>query len=775
MSAAVGQSVPRIDGADKVTGRGVYASDVKLSGMAHAKILRSAVAHARIRRIDASRAAAIPGVVAVLTKDNLKVAAPYFGAYIKDQPIVALEKVRYVGDIVAAVAATEEKIAERALREIDVEYEELPAMFEVDEALASNAPVIHDENPARKDPKYGYGASVTRHDSTNIFYHFHYERGDVDQGFREADRVFEETYYLSGAQHYPLESHVCVADYQGDQITVWSGTQTPFPLRQEIARMFGLPFSRVRVIVPYVGGGYGAKSGVKNEALAVALSALARKPVRVALSAEETFKTLCDPAAKVTIKTGVKKNGTFIARRCEVYFNGGAYANSGPTVTERAGYRAHGPYKIPHVKTEAYCVYTNTVPGGAFRGFGGPQVSFAYESQLDMIAHGLNIDPLELRLRNLLDKGDLYTAGNIPIDCDLKGELKLLAEKIGWGKKPPEPESPGVKRGKGIACAVKDGGGVNKEANALVRILIDGSVTLFVGSVEIGQGVRTALMQVAAEELSTPPQKIQVAPLDSHTTPFDRGTHASSAITVMGQAVQAAAREARDQLLAAASSVLGVPAAALELKDGRIAAGENRVGVSEIMRRHFGDLEGEIVGRGRFKVERRDDAPLGYPATFWENGLAAAEVEVDEKTGAIKIVNYVSLTDAGKMINPLHCRGQEEGSVMFGIGHAVHEELSYRDGQLANPNLMDYHLPRFRDLPSSFHSIIVEEGGGTGPFGAKGIGEGGTLAAAAAICNAVYDATGVRLYRVPLTGPRVWLACMGGSSAPKKEGEIWPR
>jgi CO/xanthine dehydrogenase Mo-binding subunit len=759
VGVAVGQSVPRIDGADKVTGRAVYASDVKLAGMLHAKILRSPVAHARIRRIDATRAASLPGVVAVLTKDNLSVASPFYGAYIKDQPIVALEKVRYVGDIVAAVAATDEKIAEKALREIDVDYEELPALFEVEDALAAGATVIHDENPARKDPKYGYGASLTRHDSTNIFYHFHYERGDVDQGFREADRVFEETYYLSGAQHYPMESHVCVADFQGDQITVWSGTQTPFPLRQEIARMFGLPFSRVRVIVPYVGGGYGAKSGVKYEALAVTLSQLAKKPVRVNLSAEETFKTLCDPGARVTIKTGVKKDGSFVARRCEVYFNGGAYANSGPTVTERAGYRAHGPYNIPHVKTDAYCVYTNTVPGGAFRGFGGPQVSFAYESQLDMIAHGLNIDPVELRLKNLLDKGDLYTVGNIPIDCDLKGELKQLARAIGWGEKPPAPKIPGVKRGKGIACAVKDGGGVNKEANALVQILIDGSVTLFTGSVEIGQGVRTALMQVVAEELSTPPARIQVAPLDSHTTPFDRGTHASSAITVMGQAVQAAARDAREKLLAAASGILGVPASALQLKDGQIVAGENRAAVAEIMRRHFGDLEGEISGRGRFKVERRDDAPLGYPATFWENGLAAAEVEVDEKTGEIKIIQYVSLTDAGRMINPLHCRGQEEGSVMFGIGHAVHEELVYRDGQLANPNLMDYRLPRFRDLPRSFHSIITEEGSGSGPFGAKGIGEGGTLAAAAAICNAVYDATGVRIYRVPLTGQRIWTAC----------------
>ena len=281
-----------------------------------------------------------------------------------------------------------------------------------------------------------------------------------------------------------------------------------------------------------------------------------------------------------------------------------------------------------------------------------------------------------------------------------------MAENIGWGKPEPAKNSkPGVKRGKGIACAVKDGGGVNKEANATIKVLIDGSVILFLGAVEIGQGVRTALMQVAAEELSVKPDRVQVAPLDSAYTPFDRGTHASSAITVMGKAVQAAAQDARAKLIAMAAEVFHVPSATIRLDSGKILAGEHSASIEEVMRRYFGDLEGEILGSGRFKVSRRDDAPLGYPATFWENGLAAAEVEVDEMTGVVKIVNYVSLTDAGKMINPLHCRGQEEGSVLFGIGHALYEQLVYRDGQLINPNLVDYRLPRFRDLPAvlSFH------------------------------------------------------------------------
>ncbi|MEK7210213.1 MAG: molybdopterin cofactor-binding domain-containing protein, partial [Candidatus Binatota bacterium] len=503
----------------------------------------------------------------------------------------------------------------------------------------------------------------------------------------------------------------------------------------------------------------------------------ARRPVRVAFCAEETFKTICQPRAKITLKTGVKKDGTFVARRCELYLNGGAYANSGPTVTEKAGYRAHGPYRIPHVSTDSYSVYTNTVPGGAFRGFGGPQASFAYESQLDMIAQRMNIDPLELRMKNLLEKGEEYAAGDTPIDCDLKGGIRRVAQEIGWGKKDeanPHPslslEGRGlkvrdeelkgsrVKRGKGIASAVKDGGGTNKPANAMVKILNDGSVLLFSGSVEIGQGMRTAFLQIVAEELSVSPQEVQMAELDTQYTPFDKGTNASSATSVMGQAVQKAARDAREQLLSAAASVLGTEPPKLQLKEGTIVFQGRSLTFREVMRRYFADSEGEIAGRGFFKVPRNIEVPLGYPSPFWEIGFGAAEVEVDEMTGEVKILKYVSLTDAGKMIHPLQCHGQDEGAAVFGMGQALFEDLVYQDGQLVNPNLVDYRLPRFSDLPRSFHSHILEEGGGPGPYGAKGMGEGGILAVAPAVCNAVYDAIGVRLHGVPLKPEIVWRA-----------------
>ena len=367
----IGTNIRRVDGAEKVAGQALYAGDLQLPGMACAKVLRSPLPHARIRRIDSTRAAALAGVVAILTRDNLNVAVNSFGAYVRDQQILATDKVRYVGDMIAAVAAVEESIAEEAVKRIDVEYEELPAVYTIEEALSPGAPLVHEKLEGRKDPHYGRGGTHIVHEPSNICFHFRHQRGDVEEGMRSSDFIFQDTFSFPSAQHYPMEPHVSVAQFDGETLSVWTATQSPFPVRQELARIFGLPFSAVRVIVPYVGGGYGAKSGIKTEGIAACLSRITGRPVRLAFSAEETFKTICQPRAKIMIKTGVKKDGTFVARRCEVYLNGGAYANSGPSVTEKAGYRAHGPYRIPHVLTDSYSIYTNTVPAGAFRGFGG--------------------------------------------------------------------------------------------------------------------------------------------------------------------------------------------------------------------------------------------------------------------------------------------------------------------------------------------------------------------------------------------------------------------
>jgi CO/xanthine dehydrogenase Mo-binding subunit len=774
---SIGINIRRVDGTEKVTGQALYAGDLRLPGMTYAKVLRSPVAHARIRRIDSNKAAALPGVVAIITRDNLNVASPSFGAYVRDQQILATDKVRYVGDMVAAVAAVEQGIAEEAVNLIDVEYGELPAVYTIEDALKEGAPLVHDTLEGRKDPHYGRGGSHIVHDQTNICFHFRHQRGNVEEGFRASDFVFEDTFSFPSAQHYPMEPHVCVAQFDGDTLSVWTATQSPFPVRQELSRIFALPFSAVRVIVPYVGGGYGAKSGIKTEGIAACLSRLAGRPVRLAFSAAETFTTICQPRAKIKISTGVKKDGTFMARRCEVYLNGGAYANSGPSVTEKAGYRAHGPYRIPHVLTDAYSIYTHTVPAGAFRGFGGPQVAFAYETHLDMMAQRLGIDSYEMRMKNLLARGESFAGGDTPIDCDLKDGLKRVADGIGWASR----SSGGVKsehkkRGIGIASAVKDGGGTNKPANASVKIFNDGSVLLSTGSVEMGQGMRTAFLQVVAEELSVPPEHVRVAVLDTHTTPFDKGTNASSATSVMGQAVLKAAQDARAQFLQAAASVLRGSASEIRLIDGRVVCGEHQLSFCEVMQRYFKDTEGEILGRGFFKVPRDENVPLGSPAPFWEIGLGAVEVEVDCETGEVKVLRYVSLTDAGKMINPIQCHAQDEGAAVFGFGQALFEDLVYREGQLVNGSLIDYRLPRFDDLPESFTTFVMEAGGGPGPYGAKGMGEGGILAVAPAISNAVYNAVGTRIQAVPLTPELVRNAIEGANGArieienPKSKG-----
>ncbi len=749
MAGAVGENLERVDGYGKVTGKAAYTGDLNIPGMIHGKVLRSPHAHARLIKIDGRKAEQIPGVIAVLTRENCQVATPYIGAMIKDQCLVAFDKVRYSGDIVAAVAATDENIAEKALDAIEVEYEELSAVTTVEEALADDAPLIHETVRRARPPQYGRGASYILHEKSNICHHFRYERGNVEAAFRSADFVFEDTFYFPSAHHYPMESNVSVVDFNKDGVTIWASTQGPFGLRQEVARVFGLPLSDIRVIVPYVGGGYGGAKGLVPSIIGVALSRLARRPVRVNFSAEENFKTICQPRAKIIMKSGVKKDGTFIARRCQLFLNAGAYVNSTPSVAEKAGYRGHGPYRLPHVLTDAYAIYTNTVPTGSFRGFGGPQVAFAYESHVDTIARRMELDPLDLRKKNLLTKGEDFAAGDTPTDCDLKGALAKVAEAIGWGLE-DTPAKPGVKRGKGLACALKDGGGTKKAAHANVKILNDGSFVVFSGSVEIGQGVQTVLRQIVAQEFAVPADQVRIDEIDTRYTPFDTATNASSATVLMGSAVFSAAVDAREQLLQSAASRLGAPRAEVKFENGSVLCREQRLGLADVMRLCFGESGGEIVGRGFFQLPTDLNVPLGSPTPFWEIGFGAAEVEVDESTGAVKVIKYVSLTDAGKVINPIQCRGQDEGAAIFGLGQALFEDMVYENGRLMNPNLVDYRLPRFRDLPREFKTIILEEGGGRGPYGAKGMGEGGILAVAPAICNAVYNATGVRITEVPI-------------------------
>jgi CO/xanthine dehydrogenase Mo-binding subunit len=749
-----GKEARRVDGIEKVTGKALYTGDLQLPGMAYAKILRSPIAHARLVKVDASKARELTGVIAILTRDDIKEFNYKYGATYKDQSIVAVDKVRYVGDPVAAVLAEDAALAEEALNLIDVEYVELPKVTNIEEAVAPGAIQVHEGDVARAELRGSVYGAPERFNGTNVCYYLGFSRGDVGRGFAESDFVYEDTFRFQKVQHYSLEAHVNIAHYDGDKLTVWASCQDPFTLRDHLAGIFRLPLSRVRVIVPYVGGGYGGKLYVKAEPIAAALSWKTRRPVKLALSISESFKTVTRHPARVTVKTGVTKDGRLLARECQVYLDTGAYADAGPRVTQKAGYRALGPYKIPYVKVEAHGVYTNTVPAGAFRGFGALQVTWAYESQMDMIAERLGLDPLDLRLKNLLKKGDLYTAGDTPVDCDLKEGLLKVADAIEWRKKSAKPN-----RAKGISCCIKDAGGTYKVAGATVKMSSDGSVVLLTGTVEVGQGPRTALSQVVAEELAMSMDEITVAQLDTDVTPYDISTSASSSMVVMGTAVQRAAQDAKKQLLQCAAKVLKEKIDHLALNGGKVHLGEGEgVPYGKVIVDFFGSKAGEIIGKGLYKDKRSAKAILGSTTTFWEVGWGAVELEVDPETGTIRLLNYVSAADAGKAINPDQCIGQDEGAVMFGIGHTLMEEMVYEDGQLLNPNLVDYRVPMFEDLPQHLHTILIENGNGPGPFGSKGLGEGGLLPVASAVANAVSRAVGVRIQTLPLTPPNVWRA-----------------
>jgi CO/xanthine dehydrogenase Mo-binding subunit len=749
----------RADAYEKVTGRAVFISDLRPPGVVHAKLWRSPLPHARLKGIDTTAAMAAPGVVAVLTADALAAYDRFFGPAYKDQPILAIERVRYAGEPVAAVIARSEREAAMAVSLLDVDLEELPAVTTLDEALAPNAPLLHEN--LRPAGHFRDLANLRPIPNSNICHHFRFARGDIAQGFAAADEIFEDTFTFPMVHHYSMEPHVAIAQVEHDQITVWASTQHPFPVRKELAEMFGLPLSHVQVIVPYLGGAYGNKSYTKIEPLVVAMTHKVGRPVRLALTVEESFKTVRRAAARVTMKTGVKRDGTIVARQCTAHYQIGAYADVGPRVVQKAGYTAAGPYRIPHVQIDTYAVYSNTVNSVAFRGYGVPQLAWAYESQMDMMAERLGLDALDMRLQNLLRRGEEFAPGDLPIDCDFHGSLKRAAEAIGWG----QPTGP--RQGRGLACVIK-APLAPSISSAVVRMHADGSVTLLTGTVEIGQGARTVLAQIVAEELALPLAWVRLALPEFGMSPYDQATSSSRSTTLMGLALQTAAQDLRQQLLEIAAEHLQTHIDTLSLRDGAVETPEGRYPYAEIIQQHFGLPGGELIGRGVYRGAR--GAPLGGVAPFWEVSLAAAQVGVDEETGQVQLQKYVSIADVGKAIHPLQCEAQEEGGVMMGLGHTFFEHMVYQDGQLLNPGLLDYRIPTMEDLPEELRSILVENGDGPGPFGAKGIGESGLMPTAPAIANALARAIGVRLKALPLTPERVRAAIAETAAAVGHDG-----
>ena len=759
---SVGRDIARADGPAKIRGAAQYTADVDLPGMVYVKALRSTYPHAKLLRVDASRAEKLRGVVAVLTRDDLKGMSAYFGPVVKDQPVVAIDRVRYAGEVIAAVAAEARDIAEEALDLIEVEYEPLAAVFDPAEAMKPEAPVLHTESARSK----------TRLDSfhfesnSNVLSVYHVEEGDVGVGFSESDEIFEDIYTSPKIQHAHIEPHAALAYWEpSGKLVIYTSTQNPSSIRAQLAELFEIPQSKVRVIVPFVGGGYGGKVHPRLEPLTATLARKARRPAQWVLSREEVFLTGHCHASVVKIKTGVKKDGTIVARHVEGIYDTGAYALTGPSTSKNGGEVSGGPYRIKHQHLTTYCVYTNTPPTGPYRGFGVPQVCWAYESQMDDIARRLGIDPLELRLKNLLHEGEMFVTGDKLVSVGISECVKRAADAVGWkGREEQRSRAlSGKVRGKGLAVMIKTTM-TPSNSSALVRMNADGSAVLLTSSVEIGQGTLTSLAQIVAEELGLPVERVSVTFPDTDVTPFDQSTSSSRTIFTMGGAARQAAQQIRQQLLEVGARALEANLEDLQLVDGFLevkGVPDKRRSIAQLFQARYGAAVGNMVGSYDNQTTGGLDPATGKGkgSAFHFMSACAAEVEVDTETGKVTVQQVISAVDAGKAINPRQCHMQNEGSMIMSLGSALFEEMVFDNGQPINSTFLEYMPPSMEDHPEKFQSLLVETPHPEGPYGAKGVGEAGLGPIEPAIGNAVANALGgIRFTELPLRPDRILAA-----------------
>jgi CO/xanthine dehydrogenase Mo-binding subunit len=753
----IGRAIPRLEARAKVTGRAEYVHNMRVPGMLYGKIFRSTVAHGRILSIDTSAAREMDGVYAVVTGEDVKkvMPEPYFGPAFHDQPVLALGKVRYVGEAVAAVLAADPHVAEAAVQLISAEYEELEPVFDEVEATTSKAIVHEVLKPAGTfaDLKHLAGRK-----NTNIALDYQLRRGDVEKAFAAADRVLEHEFKTQPVLHVALESHAALAIPGESELTIHTSSQTPSFVRMEIARLLNWPENRVHVKVPFLGGGFGAKVYVKVEPLAAALALIARRPVKIALTMEEQFYTIGKHATTFRIKSGVTREGRIVARKCDVYWNGGAYADIGPRVAQKTGFTAAGPYDIENVSIDSYEVYTNRPPAGALRGFGVPQLVWAYECHTDLIARELGLDPLELRRKNILRDGRPHATGTVMKDAGIGTVLDRIAERMNWSVA-FDRGTGRIRRGRGLAIGIKASISPTT-SGAIVNVSADGSVVVFTNTIDMGQGSDTAMAQIAAEVLNIPAETIRVVHGDTDSAPYDMGTLGSRSTFHMGNAVKLAAEDAAGKLAALASEI-GLP------------AGTN-YDVPELFRKRYGMRAGNVIGVGTYvPAYTPPDPKTGQSANvtpFWMIGGAGAEVEVDTETGHVRVTRLVNIADGGRPINPQIARTQLSGGATMQIGFTLTENMEFDGGQVTNASFADYKIPGFRDVPPmecEFVSAVQE----TGPSGAKGIGETATFGVSPAIANALHDAVGIRLTELPIRAEAVLRALRAAEGRPMGSGE----
>ena len=757
---AVGQPISMIDSQLRVTGGIDYTLNFELPRMLYGRILRSPRAHARVLKVDASKAERLSGVAAVLTRDDLigDHIDPYFGLIIQDQTPVALDKVRFVGDPVAAVAAGDDETAAEAVDLIQVEYEELPAVFDAEEALKPGAVLLHEGVrriiPGRPD------VTARSQAGTNIVHLFKQRKGDIAQGFQESDQIFDNTFSSPPVNHAALEPHVAVAQVNERQITVWTCSQNPYVVQRQLAGIFKMPMADVRVIVFTLGGGFGGKLNCKFEPVAAMLAKKTGRPVKITARRNEVFLLGVQHECKVRLKTGVKKDGTLVAVEAYCHYNSGAYGDTTPNLITR-GYAAAGPYRVPHLLMDSYGVYTNTAPTAAFRGYGITQVVWAHESQMDIIADALAIDPLELRRKNVLQKGDSFSTGEPMPEMHYNELLESAAEKIGWNEGPIVVREGNRIRAKGIGVIVK-GMATPTTSTASIKLNADGSLNVLTSSVEMGQGLKTALAQIAASEAGLPVSRVRVSEPDTSFTPFDLMTAASRATFCMGTAIRRGVRQVREQLLEAAASMLEAAKEDLILNDGRVmvrGVQGKSVSYSDVVR---WTKTNTLLGHGIFvSGSGPDGSPVvmdfetgqGYGSAEWHPAVVTCEVEVDTETGRVKVTRLHGDLYVGKVINPRLSQLQVEGAMLFALGQVLFEEqLSDTNGGVINPNLSDYMLPSFGDVPAQLSVHLLEPHGVTD---VHGIGETSLPPVRPAIGNAICRAIGARILELPITPEKV--------------------
>jgi CO/xanthine dehydrogenase Mo-binding subunit len=753
VGSQIGRSLPRTESRDKVTGRAEYVHTMRLPGMLVAKLFRSTVAHGVIKSIDTRAAKKVPGVFHVVTIDDVRkvIPDPYYGPAFHDQPILADGKVRFVGEPVAAVLAADPHVAEEAVQLITAEYEELPAVFDEIEALGSNVYVHEELRPASAFADLKHLKDVR---NTNVALHYRLRRGDFDAAYAKAAHKFEHEFRTQKVLHLSFEPHATIADYKDTGVTLYSASQGPSFVRIEIARLLGWPENKVRVKVPYLGSGYGSKLYIKLEALALALSMIARKPVKVALTLDEMFYQVTKHPCTFRIKSGVDENGRIVARKCEVFWNGGAYADIGPRVTQKAGLTASGPYDIDNVSIDSYALYTNVTPAGALRGFGVPQLVWAYESHTDMMARALELDPVEFRRKNLMRNGSQHTTGQVLKDAAVEKVMDLVLARMNWAQ-PFDKGSGVVRRGRGFAIAIK---AVTTPTTsvAIVNISADGSVTLYCSTIDMGQGSNTVMAQIAGEVLDIPAETVRIAQCDTDVTPYDMGTLGSRSTFHMGHAVRLAAEEARQKLEQLRRDV-GEP------------EGSNTP-ISDLFKKRYGMQAGNVIGSGIYKPDYVSPDPetgLSPNVTpFWMISGVGAEVAVDTETGHVRIDKLVNVIDCGKAVNPKLVETQISGAALMHLGFTMFEKMHLDGGQVTNASLADYKIPGIRDLPLTMENLTVENIQYNGPFGAKGVGEVATFCVSPAIANAIDDAVGVRLTELPLNPEAVYRALRAKAGFP---------